>query len=298
MIRKLSLFLLTIFLYGRELSAEDLRNGNDSLLGVRELSEQGRHIEALKIVTDNSRQVPLSDLLYGAKSAWALGLVDQARSLWDKALRHKDCTGNERGRTLLARALLEFQESKFEQSRSFAEEGTSLLPESELRGELWYVIGESLSSQGMSSLAEQYLEKSIKEGTKERKQEALYRLALVQNQLGKTTEARDSLTKVELTSSVTPQAIKELIRIDMKRSNYGGMRTWIAEGRNSHPSSFNDPETSYLHITALVGEGLEYDAAKELEKTISSFSDTNPWVALSQAVIEESFASKRIKESQ
>lgn len=269
--------------------------GEYNLLSTRELFEQGKYLPALLQYKKAADHRTLSDLLYGAKSAWALSLVNESRAIWDEVLAHKECQGTERARALLAKALLEYQEGYYDKARGNAEDGASLLPESELRGELWFVIGETLVSGEFWSLAEPYYEKALREANKERKQETLLRLAKVRERLGKRDEARKTLIQIELTSDITPRALQELLAIDGKSKNSSGVRTWVSEGRSSYPSQFNDPEVNFLLISALLKDDLSSEASMELSKSVSSSNDSNIWNILSSAELEQRLAEKQVK---
>lgn len=265
-----------------------------SLLSTRELFEQGKYMPALLQYKRNIDHRTLSDLLYGAKSAWALGLVNEARAIWDEVLSHRECQGTERARALFARSLLEYQEGNFDLARTTAEDGASLLPESALRGELWFVVGESLVGGEFWSLAEPYYEKALREASKERKQETLLRLAMVRDKLGRIKDARKTLIQIELTSDMTPKALHELLTIDAKANNSGGVRTWINEGRMGYPSQFNDPEVNYLLISALLKDDMVHEASAELKKSIDASNDSNVWNILSTAEFERKQAETQV----
>lgn len=291
-VNKLLYFIIAISVMPFSVIAEDTEY---NLLSTRELFEQGKYLPALLQYKKAADRRTLSDLLYGAKSAWALSLVSEARAIWDEVLAHKDCQGTERARVLLSKALLEYQEGYYDKARTNAEDGASLLPESELRGELWFVIGESLTSGEFWSLAEPYYEKALREANKERKQETLLRLAKVRERLGKLEEARKTLIQIELTSDITPRALQELLTIDAKSKNASGIRTWVSEGRSSYPSQFNDPQVNFLLISALLKDDMSAEASLELNKSISSSNDSNIWNILSNAELEQRLAEKQVK---
>ncbi len=274
----------------------DSRVGSDPLIGVKELSTEGRHFDAVLLYKDNESIRSLGETLAVARSAWALGLVEEARKRWDEALLHPDCSGTERARVYLARAIMELQEGEFEKARSFAEEGSSALDESELRGELYYIIAEALYAQKMYSLSERYYEKVSREGAKERTQEALLQLARVRNHLRRNTEARKALTQIELTSRVTPEALEELLTIDTKNKNFSGVRTWVEEGRNSFPSEFRSSKISYAHAMALINEGLMVEAEEEVSYISTNAKENDPWFQLGRALIEAEYAKELVQE--
>ena len=264
------------------------------LLSIRDLSEQGKYLEAILRADEDQSYKPLGEIVASAKSAWALSLVSSARKYWDQALAHKDCVGVERARALLARSLMEFQEMNYEVARGLAEEGTALIGESELRGELWLLIGESLKAQDLFSISESYFEKAVKEAGSDRKQEALLSLAQTQRLLGKNQEARITLTKVELNSKITPKALTELVNIDASINNSQGVKTWINEGRKLFPSEFNAGENSYKEVKALLADGQLNEASLELERVGKEVREDDAWLQLSRALVEEKQARSQL----
>lgn len=266
----------------------------DPLIGIKELSAQGKHYEALLLYKESQGSFSLGDILSVAKSAWSLGLISEARKRWNDALMHPECKGIERSRVYLAVALMELQEGEYEAARSNAEEGTTLIKPSELRGELFFVIAEALFAQNLYSLSEQYYDKAVKESGKQRSQEALLQLARVRNKLGRAHDARKSLVQIELTSEITPLALEELLYIDTKSKNYAGVRTWIEEGRNSYPSEFRSSKKSYQHANALLHDGLLVEAEEEISYIKSNTRDNDPWFQLGRAIIEVQYSKELI----
>lgn len=282
---------------GRIVMAQNTSFGaQEPLIGIRELSAQGRHFDALLLFKSNDNAKSLGETLAITRSAWALGLVDEARKRWDEALKHPDCKGVERARVYLAHAIMELQEGEFDKARSLAEEGAVLLEGSELRAELNYVIAEALQMQKMYSLSEKYYEKVVHEGGKERSQEALLQLARMRNILGKAAEARKTLTQIELTSKITPEALEELLFIDLKNKNFAGVRTWVEEGRSSFPSEFRSSKISYQHATALINEGVMVEAEEEISYISSNTKENDPWLQLGRALIEAEHAKELVLE--
>jgi tetratricopeptide (TPR) repeat protein len=289
------LSVLGLILCSGFVSAENMFHG-EPLIGVKELSRQGRHFDALMMYKENENSHSLGEIFAVARSAWALGLVNEARKRWDEALQHPECSGTERARVYLSRAIMELQEGDYEKARSFAEEGSSIIEASELRGELFFVVAEALYSQKMFSLSERYYDRVVREGSKERSQESLLQLARVRFSLGRFAEARKTLTQIELTSKFTPEAISELLHIDLKNRNHSGVRTWVEEGRTSYPSEFRSPKVSYQHATALASEGLLLEAEEEVAYISAHSKENDPWLNLGRALIEAEYAKELVVE--
>ena len=278
-----------------DFAVEDVKD--PGLLSIRELNEQGKYFEAVLRVEEVDTYRPLGEIISAAKSAWALSLVSYARKYWDLALSHKDCVGIEKARVLLAKSLLEFQERNYEQARGLAEEGASLIGESDLRGELWLLVGESLRAQELYSLSETYFEKAAKETSGNRKQEVLLSLAQVKKHLGKFEDSRSVLTKIELNSNITTKALTELVNIDANANNYLGVRTWVKEGRKSFPSEFGSSKLCYNNVRAMLADGLVDDAEKEIQKISKEVHAEDVWLQLSRSILEEHKGNLTLKEA-
>lgn len=260
---------------------------NNSLLSIRDLTAHGQHLEALKIFDEKEESKrSLADRLAAAKSAWALGLPDRARVIWDEALSQSDFVGSERERELLARAILELQEGRFDEARSRAESAAQTIASSPMRAQFWLVVAEALKSQGALSQAETYYRRAAEETSPDGKSEVMFLLGECQRQLGLTSEARYSYTAVESKSKYSSAALQRLTDIDLSQRNYEGVLTWVSEGRENNPQEFDDPWIGYAEISALVELDRVPDAQRMLEKLRVRHSDKDPWFLLAEAAVE------------
>ncbi len=268
--------------------ANDFASGseNDESEHISELTRRGEHFKAIAKLYGKESNPTLADQLAAAKSAWALGLVARARSLWDEVLANKDFQEDERYRATLARAIVELQEANFEEARGIAERAAGSLPESELRGQFWLVIAEALKEQKALGLAEDYYKRAIKDGDKAVQNEARYLLGECQLKLGMINQARYSYAAVEANSSYTLQSLRRLIEIDLSQRNYEGVLTWLGEGRETYPGEFKDGWSSYAMVTALTELGRDDDAKKELQDYRIRRSDQDSWFPLAEAAVE------------
>ncbi|MFN8388988.1 MAG: hypothetical protein U0136_01710 [Bdellovibrionota bacterium] len=264
---------------------------------IADLSRSGKHFEALTRYVQNPQNLGTAEKLAAAKSAWALGLVDRARALFDEVLANKDFRDDERARASLARSIVELQESNFEEARAIAERAGAKLESSDLRAQFWLVIAEALKEQNALSIAETYYQKAVKDGGREVQNEARYLLGECQLKLGMINESRYSFAAVEAGSPYTLQALRKLVEIDLTQRNYEGVVTWSDEGRESYPSDFRDGWLSYALISALVELGRPQDAEKELKDLKTQQSENNPWYALSQAALEAKLVSELYPET-
>lgn len=259
---------------------------------LEELTERGKYFEAMVLLFSKNELESVAERLAAAKSAWALGLVDVARELWDEVFAQRQFQGIERSRAMLARSILELQESNYETARAFAETATQDIAPSDLRAQSWLVIAEALKAQGALSLAEGYYQRAVEEGGKKTANEAAYLLGECQFKLGLINDSRYTFASLETTSQYTPQAIRRLAEIDLAQRNYEGVLTWIEEGRESYPSEFSDGWTTYARVTALL-ELKRYEAAQaEVEGFRVKHTQKNTWFSLARAAVEAMHARK------
>ncbi len=286
----LSLFFLLVHIFGQAVSvcaAPAGNNASERNVSLKALSDRGMHYDVMRTYEGmKASDLSLAEKLVVAKSAWALGLVERARSLWDDALATEDFSGQDRLRTMLARAILELQEGHSEESRRIAETAAGKIERSELRAQFWLVIAESLSAQGAQSLAEQYYKRAAEESTKDSKNEALYLLGECQLKLGLINDARYTFVGIGANSSFAPQAIKRLAEIDFQQRDYEGVLTWVDEGRANYAQQFDEP---WVHYVSIVSQ-IELNRISEAETSLRAFrvkySESDSWFALANAAVE------------
>ncbi len=264
--------------------------GLESGESIAELSRRGKHYEAMKAFVRVGEAGTLADKLMLARSAWALGLVDTAREVWDEVLANAEFTGTERARAILGRSILELQEGHYERARAYAERGALDVNRSELRAQFWLVIAEALKEQGALSLSEGYYKRAIEEGGVSVQNEANFLLGECQFRLGRLTDARYSFAGIETSSLHTPKALRRLAEIDSQQKNYEGVLTWIEEGRTNYPSEFRDGWSIYSKVTALLALGRTRQAKREVEQFRVQHSADSPWFVLAAAALEANLA--------
>ena len=259
--------------------------GAEGLLSIRQLSTAGRHLEAVREASSRS-DLTLSDRLAAAKSAWALGLIDKARLFWDDSLADPRFRGADRSRELLGRAILELQEGNYTEANTHAERATRLLPPSELRAQLWILIGESLTAQGAIRQGMEYFERAAKEAGGRTRSDALFQLGESEFRSGLLDKARYRYVEVDESSPQGEDALKRLAEIDFMQRNFSGVLTWIKEGRDRFPERFGESWVYYAAISASLALGQEESAAEELDRFGVKYTERDPWYALAAAAYE------------
>ena len=257
-----------------------------ALESIEELARRGKYYEAIVRLFEEEDLSTPAEKLAAAKAAWALGLVDTARELWDEVFAQRNFRDLERSRAMLARSILELQESKYEAARSFAEAAAQELSASDLRAQFWLVIAEGLKEQGALSLAEGYYKKAAEEGNKKIANEALFLLGECEFKLGLISEARYAFAGIDTSTAYTAAALKRLAEIDLSQRNYEGVVTWVEEGRDSYPSEFEDGWTTYALSTSLLELGRTDEAQSEVNTFGVKHTEQDAWFLLARAALE------------
>ncbi|MCC6933492.1 MAG: hypothetical protein IT292_09590 [Deltaproteobacteria bacterium] len=258
-----------------------------SLEGVTALNRRGKHLEAVAEFRKlSAEQNTLAVKIAAAQSAWAAGVVDLSRDLWTEILANRDFKGIERHRAVLALAILELQENNPERARYLAEQVLPEVQTSDLKAQLLLLIGESLTEQGLHSKAEGYYQEAAQVGNDVLRSEAKFLYGENQLSLGRTEGARKSFTEVETASEYAPQALFQLIKIDLDQGQYNGVLTWIKEGREEFPMQFEDSWIRYANIIALANTKQLNQCVEELKTFKARYSDQDTWYVLANSEYE------------
>ncbi len=253
---------------------------------VTDLSQHGRHYDALNKYLSLDRDAEISEKLACAQSSWALGLVNRARDFWQELLVNPDIKEEQRFQISLSEAILEMQEGNFDVARSIAEQNVNKLPPSELRAQFWMIIAEALREQKVYSLAESYYKKAIEEGSDKIRSEANYQLGVNQMSIGLVNDARYSFVTVPINSEYAAKALRKLVEVDLIQKNYDGVLNWIAEGRKNFRSEFTDSWISYAALTAQLENDKFEDAKREIQQMRLNNTSNNIWLTLAEAAYE------------
>ena len=249
---------------------------------VISLQKQGRHYEALIQYLEDP-ELSFLEKIHASRSAWALGLADEARNLSDELLEDERLTGIERAQVFLARAILEFQEGAYGVARAFAEDEVEILDPSNFRAQFWLLIAESYTYEGKHSKAERFYQMAVDDATGEPRYEASYLLGKCRIALGNIERARYSFISIEKQSRFAHLALKELLALTYQQQEYDAVLEWIEEARAYHPSEFNDAKSLYYYISSLISLGKFARADTELREFRRLHGDSNNWLSLARA---------------
>jgi len=259
----------------------------DHPIEVQRKNARGEHFEALVLYERLAkRNMTLDARLAAARSAWAMGLVDQAVSEFEHLLLQDQLTERERVRIHLMRAILEYQEERHQVAALFAERAVSGLPEGTQRGQAWLVWGDSLQELKSYGAAQERYQSALKELAPDERVEAYFRMGLNLIRLGKLPEAQEALENVPLGHPRTPAAIRELARIALQNNRFNHASFWLERGKEDYPDDFLDSWVDYALIRVAQETG-ELERARDLRKKAKEkYPPSDPWVTLLNASAE------------
>jgi tetratricopeptide (TPR) repeat protein len=257
-------------------------------IDVQRLAAKGEYMEALISYEKlPKRRASTEAVSAAARSAWGLGLSQRAIQEYDKALLDEKLGPVERARIYLSRAIIEFQEERFQTAVLYADRSVGLLTDqSPLRAKALLVWGNSLTEMGLHAAAEQKYVQALEEEEIEDKAELHYRLGMVQMQLGKLDEARTNLEKVPLHHDRTPEAMRFLAQISLESKKYTEAEFWLNKGRGEYPDSFLDSWVDYVLVRVAIGANDTAKVKSLVDEAEKKYPPSDDWLNLLQAASE------------
>lgn len=271
-------------------------------LSIQELSAKGEHFEALARFEKTPRRKHSSELLASvARSAWALGLEDQAMARFDQALalnqieqknRHKSTDRHEveSARLMLSQGMIEFQKHNYRAALKHGENVLLLLSKtSPLRSQALFLTAESLRLLKRLDQAEMRYEEAIEQAQSEELGELKYNLALCQSDLGKISLAKSNLESIASTDKRAAEAVRHLANLALDAADYQSSEFWLNLGKRDFAQKFIDPWVEYALVKSLTEQGKYEQAEKVRFEALKRFSARDPWMTLMEAVSEVGF---------
>ena len=273
-----------------------VHGGNQSVAGaelvsVESLSEKYNQHFANVIACGNSLDINLAkDIerkMSCAKSAWALGLVGQARQDWNELLSNPRLKGLDKVRAQLSYAMLELQEYNYEKARLLAQEVVAKLEDSNLKAQFMLLIGESLNAEERREQANNYFMQAYNIGDEVVKSGAKYMMAENKFKAKRFTAARDDYLQIDAASEYAKDALLRLVHIDFENKDFDSVLLWGRELRENHLITDELPWLRYVAIEAYIKRNNIKAAVLELEKLSEETQGRGTWYALSVAAMEE-----------
>ncbi|RIL11016.1 MAG: hypothetical protein DCC75_03190 [Proteobacteria bacterium] len=236
-----------------------------------------------------ARKASKSSRLAAAKSAWALGLTERASKEFDQLLREPGLTLKEQGQALVARAIIEFQEDRYQVASLFAERAVKAIEAGAIRAQAYGVWGAALSRMNSWGAAEEKLRTALEEAALSDKARYHFELGNCQLRLNKLAQARSNFESIPIDDDYAPAAVRGLAQIALQSSNYSDLRFWLERGRSDFPQHFIDSWVYYALAQAAIAEK---DGTKLIElsqEAANRYPPSDPWITLMQGGIEAHF---------
>ena len=281
--------LLLIGVYSL-VSGGNKRVAGAELISVQALSEKYNQHFANVIACGNNLDFSLDkDIerkMSCAKSAWALGLVGQARQDWNDLLNNPRLKGLDRVSAQLSYSMLELQEYNYEKARLIAQEVVSKLEDSNLKAQFMLLIGESLTAEGRSDQANNYFTQAYNIGDEVIKSWAKYMMAENKLKSKRVMAARDDYLQVDAASEYAKSALLKLVQIDFDNKDFDSVLLWGRELRENHLITEELAWLRYVTIESHIRKNNIRAAVAELEKLGQETQGNGTWYALSVAAME------------
>jgi len=256
---------------------------------VQKLSMEGDHFKALATYELlPSKKISSEAKIAAAKSAWALGLNRQAAESFDVILRDPQLSSDTRARLTLSRAVLEYQEERYQEAALFAEKAVSLLSEpSPLRGRAFLLWGQSNVRMRAYGTAEEKFVRALNEVQGSDKAETNFSLGVVELKLGKHREAQRHLEAIPMNHDRTATTIRLLAGLSLETKQIDRAKFWIEKGKAEYPEVFVDSWGDYGLLQVALAQG-DLEAARRIEEGArKQFAPSDSWLVLMQAALEQ-----------
>ncbi len=258
-------------------------------IDLQKLSASGEHLKAVTLYEVLPERSMTTDArIAAAKSAWALGLNQQASNGFDAVLRDAQITTDTRARLTLSRAIIEYQDEHYTNANLFAEKAISYLSESSpLRGRAYLLWGQSLSRMNAYSAAQEKLLAALNDSTTNDKAEIHFALGIVETKLGKYLQAEQHLKAIPTDHERASATVRMLASLALETHQNDRARFWIQKGRSDYPEAFIDSWGDYGLLEVALSKG-EISAAREIfTEAKKQHPPSDPWLILMQAALEQ-----------
>ncbi len=255
---------------------------------IERSTAQGDYLQAL-VAFDKlpSRRATSTSVIAAGKSAWALGLDERAIKEFDKALRDPSLNDVQRGRILLSRGVIEFQEERSQVAALYAEKAVQALVEpSPLRAQAWSLWGDSLAKQNAWGSAEEKYSNAQKETAGDGVIDAHFKLGRCQMHLGKLEEARVNFENVPLQHEHAPAAIRNLALVALEQKRYTQATFWLEQGRQYFADDFLDSWVDYALVVAAANSHDREKVVSIRDAAIKKYPPSDYWFTLLNSAAE------------
>lgn len=256
-------------------------------IDIERLSARGDHFQALVAFERLPKRRRDADVLFAAaKSSWAIGLVSQARSLFDELLQNKNLIASRKAQIFLARGVIELQEGKDRVAELFAGRTLSVTPHGDMAVKAHLLAGDALRRLGEYGAAEDHYTRALEGADPSQAIEAHFRLGEVTKKLGDFKEARLHFEQVPLGHERTPEAIRALADLALRTGEFQHASFWLARGRQDYPDEFLDSEVDYRLEQAAAAQGDIKGLTTVWQAVTERYPESDSWASLAGSLYE------------
>lgn len=270
-------------------------------IDIQRASAAGEHFQAIVFAEKMPKRVATYDSSIAlAKSAWALGLNQRALEEFDRILRSYNLGAEEKARIQVSKAILVFQEGRFQEAALHAEQAIREIGQSDslvaLRSKAHFVLAESFSKQDALGRAEEHYALALQGALPSEQPQIHYSLGALQLKLGKFDAAKTHFEQIPVNHDLTPRAIRGLAEVHLELGRPEAVTFWLSKARKEYPDHFLDSWVDYALMRSAIQQGHAEEVQTLREQVANRLPPSDPWVVLLNAAAEAHEWSRRQKE--
>ena len=271
-------------------------------IDVQRLSSKGDHFKAiLNYVKIPKNKVSIESVIAASRSYWALGLIDKALKEFEKVSREENLNSNLIFETLFSRAIINFQEGRYELSSILSENTIENLPEPSLtRAKAWFLWGESLFNQKYAGKSVDKYIHAIEEASSSIQNNSIqnnsgkdldfaddsginemyFSLGKAYLDLGNIDDARTTLLKIRKNSEKYPLSLRLLAKLSIDSKQFEDAKKFLEEGKNNYTDNFIDSWVDYGDLQIAISNKDNLAVNEIIKKANEKYSPSDDWLAI------------------
>lgn len=221
------------------------------------------------------------------KAAWALSMPKRALAVFEKALREEDISEHERQWLLFSRAVISYQEDRFEEALAYADSALKEFPEGDpITARVHALKGQALMRLEDYVQALEHLELSLQSCAEEDQEDLHYLIGQCQFRIGEFKQARVHLEQLSSDYEDNAGALRMLIYISLEQELYDEAGHWLDKGTQLRPESFLDSWSDYARLKIAMAQGDKKQVASIVEHSQGKYPPSDGWLAMIEASAE------------
>lgn len=257
-------------------------------IDVQRLYVQGSYYEALLTYEKMPKRTrTMAAEIAAGKSAWALSLPDRSLDVFQKALRDESISDHERYWLLFSRAVISYQEDRFEEAIAYADSALQEFPKDlPITARLHVLKGQALSRLDDYVQALHHYETALTSCAPEEAADIHYLMGLSFFRIGKLNDARQHLEQLPNDHSESAAAVRMLVFISLENESFEEAEHWLNKGVEFYPETFLDSWSDYARLKIAIAAS-DRKAIKTIVKdSREKYPPSDSWLAMISATAE------------